>query len=340
MAIARHVPGAGTVGCIMELRHLRYFLAVARERHVTRAAESLGIQQPPLSTQISALERELGVQLFRRLPRGVELTVAGQIFQKEVEAILAHVEQARSLAQGAARGEIGRLALGFTTSTPFHPFVPRLIRAFNTVNRSVAMAMEEDGSVELLESLNERRIDAAFIRTPVPTPHRMNVLRLLEEDMVVALPRAHPLAAQRARDLRLDELTAETIISYRRPNGPGLFDSVLAACHAGGFNPNLGQETPRISSALNLVSANLGISIVPASLKRMRMDGVVYRKVRGLDFRAPIMLVALKDHPSPILQHFFIATRRMIAQETDRVGTAKAAPNDPAPAALTGQAKI
>lgn len=307
----------------MELRHLRYFVAVAREGHITRAAESLGIQQPPLSTQIGALERELDVQLFRRLPRGVELTVAGQVFLKEAVAILDHVERARSSAQGAARGEIGRLALGFTTSTPFHPFIPRLIRAFNTVNKSVAMALEEDGSVELLESLNERRIDAAFIRTPVTTPHRMNVLRLLEEEMVVALPRSHPLAANSARDLRLEQLATESLISYRRPNGPGLFDSVIAACHAAGFSPNLSQETPRISSALNLVSANLGVSIVPASLKRMRMDGVVYRSIKGLDLRAPIILVALKDHPSPILQHFFMATRRMVLQEADRSGAVR-----------------
>src|SRR5215510_9439384 len=151
----------------MELRHLRYFLAVAAEGHITRAADKLGMQQPPLSQQIRALEHELEVQLFRRLPRGVELTSAGEAFLAAARSIMDQIEHARTSTRRASRGEVGRIAVGFTTSAPFHPFVPRVIRSFNETYPSVSMALEENGSIELLSSLWEQRLDAAFVRTPV-----------------------------------------------------------------------------------------------------------------------------------------------------------------------------
>src|SRR5204862_3831774 len=136
------------------LRALRYFLAVARGGHITRAAEKLGMQQPPLSQQIRALEHELEVQLFRRLPRGVALTSAGEAFLAEARAIMDRIAHARASTQRASRGEIGRIAVGFTTSAPFHPFVPRVIRSFNEAYPSVSMALDENGSIELLSSLS------------------------------------------------------------------------------------------------------------------------------------------------------------------------------------------
>src|SRR5580693_2675711 len=151
----------------MELRHLRYFVAVAEEGHVTRAAQRLGIQQPPLSQQIRALETELDARLFHRKPRGVELTSAGRAFFDEAKAILARVGDAVAATRQAARGETGRIGLGFTSSASFHPFVPRAIRAFRERHPLVAFALEEGGTAELVEGLRAERIDAAFVRSPI-----------------------------------------------------------------------------------------------------------------------------------------------------------------------------
>jgi DNA-binding transcriptional LysR family regulator len=180
----------------MELRHLRYFIAVAEEGHITRAAARLGIQQPPLSQQIHALERELDVQLFRRKPRGVVLTDAGRALLDDARAILAQVDHARATTRRTARGEQGRLVVGFTSSAPFVPFVPRVIRAFRESFPLVSLTLEETGTGEMIEALRNELIDAAFIRSPAPDPSGVVVHPLLEEAMVVALPIGHRMARQ------------------------------------------------------------------------------------------------------------------------------------------------
>src|SRR5438067_261250 len=151
----------------MELRHLRYFIAVAEEGHVTRAAERLGIQQPPLSQQIRALETELDVQLFRRKPRGVELTQAGEALLAEAQAILRQIEHAVIATRRTARGEAGRIGLGFTSSASFHPLVPQVIREYRQAHPLVALSLEESGTGELVEALQAERLDAAFVRSPI-----------------------------------------------------------------------------------------------------------------------------------------------------------------------------
>src|SRR5260221_5344358 len=168
----------------MELRHLRYFVAVAEEGHVTRAAERLGIQQPPLSQQIRALETELQVQLFRRKPRGVELTQAGQALFAEAQSILQQVEHAVGAARRTARGEAGRIGLGFTSSASFHPFVPRLIRDYRAAHPLVALSLEESGTGELVASLLDERLDAAVVRSPIRPAHGIAVHSVLEEALL------------------------------------------------------------------------------------------------------------------------------------------------------------
>jgi DNA-binding transcriptional LysR family regulator len=297
----------------MELRHLRYFIAVAEEGHITRAAERLGMQQPPLSQQIRALERELDVQLLRRKPRGVELTEAGRALLADARAILAHIDHAFATTRRTARGEQGRITVGFTSSAPFHPFVPQVIRAFRDNFPLIALTLEESGTVELIEDLRHERVDAAFIRTQVTDPMGMTVNPLLQEAMLVALPSTHPLAAGGAADgpaLPLAALAAETFIVYRRRSGPGLYDAIFAACHAAGFSPLVGQEAPRIVSTLNLVAAGLGIAIVPASLQRMQMDGVVYRRLTGTQPRAPLLLATRRGDTSAVVRHFLDLVKR------------------------------
>jgi DNA-binding transcriptional LysR family regulator len=268
----------------MELRHLRYFIAVAEEGHVTRAAERLGMQQPPLSQQIRALERELEVELFKRKPRGVELTDAGTEFLERARSILDQVDRAFATTRRTARGEQGRVVVGFTSSTPFHPFMPRVIRSFREMSPLVSLVLEESGSGELVQGVRNEEIDAAFIRSPVADVVGLVVRPLLAEEMLVAVPAGHALSKggslNRAPPIPLSALANETFVLYKRPGGPGLYDTIISACRGAGFGPRVGQEAPRIISTLNLVAAGLGVSIVPASLSRLQMDGVVYRRGR------------------------------------------------------------
>jgi DNA-binding transcriptional LysR family regulator len=296
----------------MELRHLRYFIAVAEEGHITRAAERLGMQQPPLSQQIRALERELDVQLFRRKPRGVELTDAGTAFLERARSILEEVDRAFATARRTARGEQGRVVVGFTGSAPFHPFVPRVIRAFREMYPLVSLVLEESGSSELVQGLHNEDIDAAFIRSPVADVVGLVVKPLLEEDMLVALPAGHALAREAEdRALPLSALANEIFILYKRPGGPGLYDTIITACRGAGFSPRVGQEAPRIISTLNLVAAGLGVSIVPASLRRLQMDGVVYRRLSGsADLKAPLILACRPGENSAAVQRFLDLVQR------------------------------
>ena len=297
----------------MELRHLRYFVAVAEEQHVTRAAERLGMQQPTLSQQIRILERELDVQLFRRLPRGVALTAAGVAFLADARAILAQLDHAVATAKRTARGEQGRIAVGFTSSAPFNPFVPRVIRVYREAFPLVALTLEEGGTTELIEGLRNERIDAAFIRTPIADREGLVVQILLEEPMVLALPRGNVLARKKgaSKALSLAAVAGEIFVIYRRPSGPGLHDVIVSACNAAGFSPRIGQEAPRIGSTLNLVAAGLGISLVPESLQLMRMDGVVFRRLAGtVQPKAPLYFAARRTEASAAVREFGELVRR------------------------------
>ena len=272
------------------------------------------MQQPPLSQQIKALEHELGVQLLRRKPRGVELTEAGRALLDDARAILLHIDHAFATTRRTARGELGRIAVGFTSSAPFHPFVPRVIRAFREAFPLVSLTLEESGTTELIADLRNERVDAAFIRTNVAEPIGLTVNPLLEEAMLVAMPSAHALAPERTEEgkpLPLAALAGETFVVYRRRSGPGLYDAIFAACHAAGFSPVVGQEAPRIVSTLNLVAAGLGIAIVPASLQRMQMDGVVYRRLAGTaQPRAPLLLATRRSDTGVVVRHFLSLVKR------------------------------
>jgi DNA-binding transcriptional LysR family regulator len=303
----------------MELRHLRYFIAVAEEEHITRAAERLGMQQPPLSQQIKAIERELDVQLFRRKARGVELTDAGRGFLDDARAILTRLDHAFEASRRTARGEQGRIRVGVTPTGPFHPFVPRVIRAYREAFPLVSMTLEECLSFELIEHLRNEKIDAAFLRTPVARQDDLVINPLLDEPMVAALPSMHALAQSgRGRDAAISKkaLAGETFIVYGRPREPGQhgvgqYAAMIAACHAAGFSPRVGQDAPTIISTLGLVASGLGISLVPASLQRMNMDGVVYRHVKGpLQPKAILNLASRRGNLSAIVRLFLNLVKR------------------------------
>jgi DNA-binding transcriptional LysR family regulator len=265
------------------------------------------MQQPPLSQQIKAIERELDVQLFRRKSRGVELTDAGRAFLHDALATLARLDRGIETTRRTARGEQGRICLGVTQTIPFHPFVPRVIRAFREAYPLVSMTLEEGDSYDLVERLRNERIDAAFIRMPDADAQGLVISALLEEELVAALPKGHVLARGGRGDtaLPLKSLAGETFINWGRPQGMGMYATVIAACQAAGFNPRLRHDALRLASTLNLVAVGLGVSIVPASLQRIRMDGVVYRRLKGsARLTAPLMLASRRGDPSPVVRHY------------------------------------
>lgn len=287
----------------MDFRRLRYFVAVAEEGHVTRAAERLGMAQAPLSQQIKTLEGEMGALLFRRLPRGVELTDAGAALLVEARAILARIGEAQAIVARAARGEEGRLRIGFTNSACFHPATPTAIAAFRAAAPQVGLAFEQGSTGALIERLRAGEIDAAFIRTAAARPERLTLHALADEPMVAALPAGHPLA--NAEAVALADLAEESFIAYPRTEGAGLYDAVIAACHGAGFSPRIAHETPQMIATLALVAAGLGVSIVPEQLTRMRLEGVEYRPLAGAPQpRAQLNLAVRRGETSSVIRRF------------------------------------
>lgn len=289
---------------MIELRRLRYLVAVAEEGHITRAAERLGIQQPPLTRQIRALETEWGVQLFERHPRGMRPTEAGRVAVEAARDILERAGRLGDTARRAARGEQGRLAIGYTSSGAFHPFVSQQIRSFREARPGVLLALAEDGTPELVQGLRDERLDAAFVRSTSSDAAGLRLEPLFAEEMVAALPAGHPLAATGAR-LALGALSEETFVFYRRPTGPGLYDAIVSACLAAGFSPTVGQEAPRMTSTLSLVAAGLGVSIVPASMQRMNVEGVAFAQLReDTRLAAPLLLATRRGDRSSLVERF------------------------------------
>ena len=290
---------------MIELRNLRHAVAAAEEGHARRAAKKLHISQPPLSQQIKALETMVGAPLFLRHPRGVDLTDAGRIFVARARRILQDVDLAGEAARRAARGEEGRLALGFTTSAAFHPLVSAAVRALRETAPAIELSLEEASTGDLIEALRAGRLDAAFVRSPVERVGNLRIAHILDEDMLIAAPDSHRLARKVKRRVGLAALAAERFVLYRRPTGPGLYDAIIAACRAAGFSPDIAQEAPRLLSTLSLVAAGFGVSIVPASMARLEANGVAYIGIaRAARLTAPLHLARRDETPSGALARF------------------------------------
>ena len=299
----------------MELRHLRYFIAVAEEGHITRAAERLGMQQPPLSKQIKAMEREIGVQLFHRKPRGVELTAAGRALLDDSRAMLAHLDRAFGTAQRTARGELGRISIGYTSGAGIHPLVQRVIREYRKAFPLVSVALAEDFPHSLSERLRNDQVDVAFIRTSLPDPDGIVIQPLLEEPVVAALPRDHPLSRSRnGRDtaLALKALAGDTFIFYGLPQGTLTLqgNAIIAACEAAGFTPRIGHIVPHHLSTMNLIAAGLGVALVSASVQRLKIEGVVFRRLKPPQIKVPLSLAARRGDASAAVRNFLKLAKR------------------------------
>lgn len=303
----------------MELRHLRYFLAVAQEGNVTRAAEKLGIGQPPLSQQILALERELGVPLFRRTGHGVTLTEAGTALLADTKRLLDDAQHAVQNAQRAGRGETGHLSLGFTASSAFNPAVPALIRGFRNAYPGVGLTLMEGNTTQLLVHLEEGRLDLAFLRPGLHSFTGIALHQIVNEPMKVVLPAKHALAGHRR--LALSQLAEESFVLMPREASPTLHSEILSACHEAGFEPRLGQPAPQLSSVVSLVSAEFGISIVPASVSQIRAEGVVYIDIAGSSVKTRLALASRENDRSAKTANFLKVVRQARDGKADAAGS-------------------
>ncbi|MDR5774561.1 MULTISPECIES: LysR family transcriptional regulator [unclassified Caballeronia] len=263
----------------MELRHIRYFLAVAEELNVTRAAERLGIGQPPLSQQIHALEDEIGVRLFRRTGHGVVLTEAGEAFAADARRILNDTRIAVENAQSAGRGEMGQLNIGFTGSAAFNPVVSQLIRAYRQAFPNVTLTLAEGNTAQLLAYLDAGTVDVAFVRLGSQSPAGVEFHHIAVEPMRVVLPGTHRLAKK--KKIALSALAEDPFVMLPRVASPTLHDVIVGACREAGFEPVAGQQAPQLSSVVNLVAAEFGVSLVPASVCQIQVEGVVYADMTG-----------------------------------------------------------
>lgn len=286
----------------MDIRHLRYFVTVADHGSITRAAEELGIEQPPLSQQIRQLERNLGVQLFERQTRGVALTEIGATLLPRARAILELQHQFLVTAEGMARGEVGHIRLGLAGAVPLLPVIPLAIRAFRDVAPDVTLSMEESNTPALCAALHESSTDIAIIRPPVTDPTRLSVSHLLDEPTVIALPRGHPLTNKPV--ISLDMVADEPLIIFPRELGPGFHDAILSAYQAAGVTPKLGQQAPQIAGTVPLVAAGLGVSVVPRSLCQIHAGGVTFHTISDPAPRATLAVAVRTRQNMPLVNKF------------------------------------
>lgn len=292
----------------MELRHLRYFVAVAEELHFGRAAQRLHIAQPPLSRQIRDLERELGTALFHRVARGVELTAAGRAFLPAARLTLAQADRAQRSAQRAAAGEIGRLRVGFIDPATYSGILPDVLGFFRMHLPNIGLSLFEMDSAQQEDALRDGLIDVGILQRPPPDADRwLRVEPVYTEALVAAFPHKHGLA--RRTRVALNDFAAEPVVLFPRPTDPVLYDGIIASCRHAGFSPRVVQEAAQWHTVAGLVAAGVGVAFVPRSLSGIRRPGVVFRGVRGLSVTMEMFAAWRKGDRSPVRERFVTALR-------------------------------
>ena len=265
---------------MIDIHKLNAFVAVVEESNISRAAVRLHMQQPPLTRIIKQLEDELGANLFKRLPRGVEATEAGKVLYQEALTILAHAQAIPKRVQNISKGLEGQINIGFTNSVGLHSFLPTLLRNFRENFSAVSIHLEEDGSSSLIDSIINEKNDIVFLRKPAPIGLGLKSLHVLDEPLIVALPNNHPLALVH-ETIHLLDLEPYDFVLYRRLAGQDLFDNILASCYQAGFSPNIVQEAPRLTSSLNLIAAGIGLSIVPEAIRDFWNKQIIYKELKA-----------------------------------------------------------
>jgi DNA-binding transcriptional LysR family regulator len=293
----------------VELRHLRYFVAVAEELHFGRAAQRLHIAQPPLSQQIRRLEQELGVRLFLRTNRRVELTDAGRAFLVEARLTLAQAEHAAEVASRAARGEVGQLTIGYMASAELNVF-PRLLPTFRKRHPEVELVFQLLGQSEQLQMLHDGQIHAGFLRLPA-SDWALTVKPIVREPLVVVLPERHRLARQRS--LALPALRDERFMLFPRRFAPEYYDALMAVFRQAGVEPRIAHDSSRLYTTLSLVATGRGVTLAPKCVEQLARPGIVCRPLRP---RVPDFETGLAydpGNPSRLLRAFVAVVDEIFA---------------------------
>lgn len=297
---------------MLDARRLRYFVAVAESLHFGRAAASLRISQPPLTRQIQLLEHEIGTLLLRRSKRRVELTDAGQYLLGEARRMLAESERVAERTRRAATGDTGHLTLGFISAVDYS-VLPGMLSVYRKSFPGVTLDLRELTSDVQLDMLREGRIDAGMLLQPIDDA-TLSTLPIISERLVAVLPARDPLLRRRG-PLSLRALAERPFVVAPRANGPGLHDMIFNFCARAGFAPRVAQEAIQLQTIVSLVSAGLGVALVPASLKDLRRRGVVYRSLREPSPLLTVMLAWRRDNRNACLANFVAIARERHARK-------------------------
>lgn len=286
----------------MDLRHLRYFIAVAEEQHIGRAAARLHISQPPLTRQIQQLEHELGTTLFIRTPRGVELTSAGEVLLAEARNLYSLLEQATERTQRAGQGRLGRLDVAIFGSGILD-VIPRLLLTYRNRYPDVKVVLHTMTKAEQIEALRQRRISIAFNRM-LALEDDIEAKLVMTEGLLLAVPTDHVLAKQKT--IRFIELAKYPLVLFPSGTRPSFVDRVIQFCTEKGFQPQISQEVGDAVTGVALVASGFGVCLVPNSATTLQFPGVVYRQLLEPpnDFFVDLSCIYRKDDKSPLLQSF------------------------------------
>jgi DNA-binding transcriptional LysR family regulator len=289
----------------MELRRLRYFLAVAEERHFGRAAARLGIAQPPLSRQVQALESDVGHALFDRSRRQIELTPAGAILVEHARRLVEATERAKLETRRVGRGEVGSLVVGYTSSIAYSGLT-ELLRAYRQQHPAVEIALHEASPQAVVDAIKARRMDVGFVRGPLADA-ALCVERVLDEPLLLAMPDDHPL--RRRRIIEPASLANHPFVLFPRERSPWFYDHIIRLCRSAGFAPLVAQSAPA-TDVVSLVAVGLGVAIVPESWRELRRERIVFRPIAG-NPRIDLLLVRSTAEPGPVSQRFLDLVRRL-----------------------------
>lgn len=292
---------------MLELRHLRAFLAVAEELHFGRAAARLAITQPGLSQQVQGLEAALGVTLFDRARRRVALTPAGRVLLAEAPRLTAQVDRVADLTRRAASGQVGRLVIGSAQSATYE-VLPRLLSEYRRAHPGVDLDLREMNSPLQIEALRAGQIDVAFVRTPVDTG-KLATHPLREEQLMVVLPRRHPLARQARVTLRA--LAREPLILHPVGPRPNWSDFMIGLARGVGVEPTIAEQASETSVAMSFVAAGLGLTVVPDSFSALRHPATVLRPLAGAVPRTRLLVVHRPDHVAAALTPLLALVARL-----------------------------
>ena len=294
----------------MELRHLRYFVAVGEEQHYGRAASRLRVAQPALSRQIQDLEAELGFKLFERLPRGVELSAAGKLFLQDARRILQEVNEAAGRAGRVARGLSGTLRVGFAENASWRGVVPDSFRRFREQQPDAELQLQPAASLEQLEAIRSGRLDAGFVNFMPKSDRELDQLPVAIQHVELAAPKRHALT--KLKKLRLRDLTDVPFVWFPRWANPAFYDCLMHQCYRGGLkSPRIVQEGLNEATILSLVSSGLGVGWVVGSARWRSPESVVILPVVDLDVALPLVLAWRRDNTSTLLANFIAEVQRL-----------------------------